>query len=43
LLVAISGYGRDVDRMRARDAGFDLYLTKPIDSRALAEVLGRAV
>jgi signal transduction histidine kinase len=43
LLVAISGYGREADRRRARDAGFDLYLTKPIDSRALADVLARSV
>lgn len=42
LLVAISGYGRDIDRNRAREAGFDHYLTKPINSRALVEVLTAA-
>lgn len=41
LLVAISGYGRDIDRARAHEAGFDLYLTKPVDSRALADALTR--
>jgi signal transduction histidine kinase len=39
LLVAVSGYGRDTDRARAMAAGFDHYLTKPVDSRALANVL----
>lgn len=41
LLVAVSGYGRDVDRARAKEAGFDHYLTKPVDSRSLAEVLAQ--
>ena len=30
LLVAVSGYGRDEDRRRAREAGFDHHLTKPL-------------
>jgi signal transduction histidine kinase/ActR/RegA family two-component response regulator len=42
LLVAISGYGRETDRSRAQAAGFDLYLTKPVDSHALADVLSRS-
>jgi signal transduction histidine kinase/CheY-like chemotaxis protein len=42
LLVAISGYGREIDRNRAREAGFDHYLTKPVDSRALVELLANA-
>jgi DNA-binding response OmpR family regulator len=29
-LVAITGYGRASDRMRSREAGFDLHLVKPI-------------
>lgn len=41
LLVAVSGYGRDADRARAKQAGFDLYLTKPVDSRVLADVLAQ--
>lgn len=41
LLIAVSGYGRDSDRSRARTAGFDGYLTKPVDGRALAEILDR--
>jgi PAS domain S-box-containing protein len=43
LLVGISGYGADDDRARARRAGFDHYLVKPADPRALQEILaGRA-
>ncbi|HEV2042934.1 MAG TPA: ATP-binding protein, partial [Casimicrobiaceae bacterium] len=30
-LVAMSGYGSDEDRARAREAGFDEYLVKPLD------------
>ena len=30
-LVAVSGYGQPEDRDRARAAGFDLHLTKPVD------------
>jgi len=29
-LIAITGYGQDKDRQRARDAGFDLHVTKPV-------------
>lgn len=31
LLLAITGWGQDVDRRRAFDAGFDRHLTKPVD------------
>ena len=31
VLVAISGYGRDEDKRRALDAGFDAHMTKPVD------------
>ena len=30
LLLAVSGYGQDDDRRRAREAGFDHHLTKPV-------------
>jgi CheY-like chemotaxis protein len=30
-LVAITGYGQDVDQQRTRSAGFDAHLVKPID------------
>jgi signal transduction histidine kinase len=41
-LVALSGYGRDDDLQRAREAGFDRHLVKPADQAALTEVLGEA-
>jgi CheY-like chemotaxis protein len=31
LLVAITGWGQEDDKQRARDAGFDHHLTKPVD------------
>jgi two-component system CheB/CheR fusion protein len=39
LLVALTGYGQDVDRLRARRAGFDEFLVKPFDPEKLARVL----
>jgi PAS domain S-box-containing protein len=40
-LVALSGWGSETDVQRARDAGFDHHLTKPVDPAQLNEVLGR--
>jgi two-component system, sensor histidine kinase len=40
-LVAISGYGQEADQLRARDAGFDVHLTKPISPDHLHEILAR--
>ena len=39
LLVALSGYGREVDRRRSQSAGFDHHLTKPVDPEMLAALL----
>jgi CheY-like chemotaxis protein len=39
LLVAVSGYGRDEDRQRARQAGFDHHLVKPAEIGALTSLL----
>ena len=39
LLVAITGYGREEDQKAARDAGFDLHLTKPVDPVRLEKLL----
>ncbi len=38
-LVAITGYGQPSDRERARNAGFDTHLLKPIDPRVLQKIL----
>jgi CheY-like chemotaxis protein len=40
-LIALTGYGRDEDRDRSRQAGFDCHLTKPIDPAALQPLLLR--
>jgi signal transduction histidine kinase len=34
-LIAVTGYGREEDRRRSREAGFDLHLTKPVDPAEL--------
>jgi signal transduction histidine kinase/ActR/RegA family two-component response regulator len=39
LLVAVTGLGRDEDRRRSADAGFDHHLVKPIDLTTLAALL----
>ncbi len=41
VLVALSGYGRDDDKRRALEAGFDHHMVKPPDLDALAELIGR--
>jgi signal transduction histidine kinase len=38
--IALSGYGQPEDRARALAAGFDRYLIKPVDGKALLRVLG---
>lgn len=42
LLVAITGWGQEGDRQRAREAGFDEHLVKPVDMEQLSAVLARA-
>ncbi len=41
LIVAITGWGQDEDRQRAREAGFDHHFTKPVDYAALLDVIDR--
>jgi signal transduction histidine kinase/ActR/RegA family two-component response regulator len=41
-LVAVTGYGQAADRQRARAAGFDLHITKPVDLETLVRVLDGA-
>lgn len=38
-LVAVTGYGREEDRLRARTSGFDHHLVKPIELGDLQDVL----
>jgi CheY-like chemotaxis protein len=39
LLVAMTGYGQEDDRIRSREAGFNAHLVKPVDLAALNELL----
>jgi two-component system CheB/CheR fusion protein len=39
LLVALTGYGGEEDRERAREAGFSAHFVKPVDLAALCELL----
>lgn len=38
-LIAITGWGQDIDKERAYAAGFDHHLTKPVDPQRLVEML----
>ncbi|SIR77695.1 ATP-binding protein [Pseudacidovorax sp. RU35E] len=38
LLVALSGWGREEDRLRSQQAGMDFHFTKPVDIEALRAV-----
>lgn len=39
VLVAVTGYGLPVDRLRSAEAGFDHHLTKPVDYEALIRLV----
>jgi CheY-like chemotaxis protein len=41
VIVAISGYGREQDKQRAFESGFDHHLTKPVDFTVIEKLLGR--
>ena len=41
-LIALTGWGGDGDVQRAREAGFDAHLTKPVDPGTLNEMICRA-
>ena len=38
-IVAITGWGQDADRQRAKEAGFDVHLVKPVDPSLLVRML----
>lgn len=40
LPVAVSGYGREEDRLHSREAGFDHHFTKPVEFTALQLIVG---
>jgi CheY-like chemotaxis protein len=41
-LVAVTGWGQDDDRQRARDAGFDAHLTKPANPADVERLVAAA-
>jgi CheY-like chemotaxis protein len=41
-LVAVTGYGQGGDRARAREAGFDEHLVKPVTVEVLVRALAAA-
>lgn len=41
LLIAMTGYGQPEDRSRAKDAGFDVHLTKPVSTSTLRATIER--
>ena len=40
-LIALTGWGSEEDVRRAREAGFNHHLTKPVDARVLGELIAR--
>ena len=41
VLVAVSGYGQEQDRMHSREAGFDYHFVKPVDAEQLVNLLNQ--
>jgi signal transduction histidine kinase/ActR/RegA family two-component response regulator len=41
-LIALTGWGAENDRQRAKEAGFDFHLTKPVSAEKVKELLARA-
>jgi CheY-like chemotaxis protein len=40
-LIALTGWGQDEDKRRARAAGFDHHMTKPVDPQRLDALLAQ--
>ncbi|MGE5171862.1 MAG: response regulator, partial [Rudaea sp.] len=40
MIVAVSGYGQEEDRLRSKSVGFDYHVVKPIDPDILASLIG---
>ncbi len=43
VLTAVSGWGQESDRQRAREAGFIYHLVKPVDIEQLEKIIGTEV
>jgi CheY-like chemotaxis protein len=41
LMIAVTGFGRDEDRRRSEEAGFDRHVTKPLNPRTLPSLISR--
>jgi DNA-binding response OmpR family regulator len=41
LIIAVTGHGREADRLRSQEAGIDLHLIKPVDPEELHRLLSR--
>jgi len=39
VLIAVTGWGQDEDRVQSQDAGFDAHMVKPVDHKKLLEFL----
>ncbi len=42
VIIAVTGYGREDDRCRSREAGFDHHLVKPIDHTVLVALISQS-
>ena len=42
-LIAVTGWGHEEDRQRARESGFDAHLTKPADPEHIVKLVARSV
>ncbi|MEO6195138.1 MAG: response regulator [Thermoanaerobaculia bacterium] len=43
LLIAMTGWGQEEDRRKSKEAGFDRHLVKPLNPKALDDLLARVV
>jgi CheY-like chemotaxis protein len=41
LIIAVSGYGLEDDQRRAREAGMDFHVTKPVDVKTISSLIGK--
>ena len=39
VLIAVTGWGQEADRIRALEAGFNMHFTKPVDPERLVDLL----